>query len=246
MPIRYPTSRPRKHEAEFREVVGLIEVAKVRAYQSVNSTLVDLYWNIGAYIQRKLDAAEWGDGVVAQLAAFIESTRPDLKGFTRRSLFRMRQFYGIYRDNEKVAPLVRQLPWSHNLIIVSKCKQPEEREFYLAMAVRERWSKRELDHQIDACLFERKLLRPAKVSPVVTQLYPLAAQVFKDLTAEPFRPPWLPNTKPGCPIAACSRPSSTNCSNSPRRRASTASGRNPVKGRAAIMTRRELNVVAAL
>ena len=67
-----------------------------------------------------------------------------LRGFTRRNLFRMRQFYATYQGDEKVAPLVRQLPWTHNLIILSQSKTPQEREFYLKTAIREKWSKRDL------------------------------------------------------------------------------------------------------
>lgn len=178
--IRYPTVRPQKHEADFIEVVGMIHTAKARAFQAANTVLTDLHWNVGAYIIQKLESAQWGDGVVNQLAVFIASRHPDIKGFTRSDLFRMRQFHALYRTDEKVAPLARQLSWSQNLIIMSKCKRPEERLFYLQMAIRERWSKRVLEHQIDACLFERQVLSPVKVSPVVSQLYPVAPQVFKD------------------------------------------------------------------
>ena len=84
----------------------------------VNTALIDLYWNVGEIISRKITAAEWGDGVVAQLAEYIARTQPGLRGFTRSNLFRMRQLYETYRGDKKVAPLVRQLPWSHNLIIL--------------------------------------------------------------------------------------------------------------------------------
>ena len=92
----------------FAEIVTLIQAAKERAYHAVNTALIDLYWQVGEYISRKLAAAEWGDGVVTQLAAHLANTQPGLRGFTRPNLFRMRQFYEAYRDNEKVAPLVRQ------------------------------------------------------------------------------------------------------------------------------------------
>ena len=158
----------------------MIEAARGQAFHAVNTALLDLYWNVGAYIHRKIEAAEWGDGVVAQLAAYIASRHPEIKGFNRRNLFRMRQFYAVYRTDEKVAALPRQLSWTQNLAIMSKCKSQEEREFYLQMTLRERWSSRELDRQIDACLFERQILAPAKVSAVLTQLYPSAPQLFKD------------------------------------------------------------------
>jgi predicted nuclease of restriction endonuclease-like (RecB) superfamily len=166
--------------ADFTEVVQLIEVARKHAYQAVNTTLIELYWNVGAYISHKLKAAEWGDGVVKELAHYLAITQPTLKGFTRANLFRMRQFYETYHGNEKVSPLVRQLPWTHNLIILSQSKRPEEREFYLNMAIQEKWSKRELERQFKAALFERVVLTPAKVSPLVTQIHSDAMNIFKD------------------------------------------------------------------
>jgi predicted nuclease of restriction endonuclease-like (RecB) superfamily len=131
---------------------------------------VSLYWQIGEYISRKLESAEWGDGVVEELARYLARTQPGLRGFTRANLFRMRQFYDTYRMNKKVVPLVRQLPWTHNLIILSQCKIAAEREFYLRMAAREQWGKRELERQLRGALF----------SPAVRQLHPSAQSLFKD------------------------------------------------------------------
>jgi len=127
------------HGSAFREVLALIERARERAYQAVNTELIDLYWQVGQYISRKLKTAAWGEGVVDDLARYIARHQSELKGFTRASLFRMRQFYETYGANVKVAPLVRQLSWSHNLLILGRCKRPEEREFYLRIASRERW-----------------------------------------------------------------------------------------------------------
>jgi predicted nuclease of restriction endonuclease-like (RecB) superfamily len=92
----------------------------------------------------------------------------------------MRQFYETYRGDKKVAPLVRQLPWSHNLIILGQSKRPEEREFYLRLAIQEGWTKRELERQVNSALFARVVLSPPKVSPAVRQLHPEALSIFKD------------------------------------------------------------------
>jgi len=165
---------------DFDEVLRLIDEARARAFAAVNHELVGLYWRIGEYISRKLESAAWGEGVIEQLAGHIARAHPDLKGFTRPNLFRMRQFYETYKDDEKVSPLVRQLPWTHNLLILSRSKRAEEREFYLRMTLQERWSKRELERQLNGALFERVVLSPAKVSPPVRQLHPDAATVFKD------------------------------------------------------------------
>ncbi|MBI4742890.1 MAG: DUF1016 domain-containing protein [Betaproteobacteria bacterium] len=165
---------------DFTEILSLVASARLRAVQAVNATLIALYWQVGEIISRKIDAAEWGDAVVKQLAEQIARTHPGLRGFTRRNLFRMRQFYEAYRDDEKVSALLRQLPWTHNLIILSQSKRPEEREFYLRLAIREQWSKRELERQFKAAFFERTVLTPVKVSPLVTQIHPDALSVFKD------------------------------------------------------------------
>ena len=167
-------------EATFREVVGLIQDARGRALQAVNTELVDLYWQVGEFISGKIETAAWGEGVADELARFIARRHPDIKGFTRRSLFRMRQFFDTYRRETKVAPLVRQLPWTHNLLILSKCKRVEEREFYLRLAVSEKWGSRELERQLNGALFERAVLAPPKVSALLTQLHPAAGSVFKD------------------------------------------------------------------
>lgn len=164
----------------FAPVIALIQAARSRAYQAVNTTLIDLYWQIGEHISRKIAAAEWGDGVVDQLAAHIAQTQPGLRGFTRRNLFRMRQFFETYRDDTNVSALLRQLPWTHNLIILSQSKHPEEREFYLRMAIQEKWASRDLERQFQTALFERVVLQPAKVSATLTQIQPLAQNVFKD------------------------------------------------------------------
>lgn len=165
---------------DFSDITRLIDSARQHAYQAVNTTLIELYWQVGAHLSHKIAAAEWGEGIVDQLAQHLASTQPGLKGFTRANLFRMRQFYEAYHAQEKVAPLVRQLPWTHNLIILSRSKRPEEREFYLKMAAQEKWSKRELERQYDTALFERAVLSPAKVSPLVSQTHPGAASIFKD------------------------------------------------------------------
>ena len=167
-------------DAGFVDIAQLIAVARQRAVQRVNTTLIELYWQIGERISHKIAAAEWGDGVVDQLARYLAQSQPGLRGFTRSNLFRMKQFYETYAGNEIVAPLVRQIPWTHHLIILGQSKRPEEREFYLRLAVREQWSKRELERQFKTALFERTVLTPPKVSPVASSTHPDAVSIFKD------------------------------------------------------------------
>jgi predicted nuclease of restriction endonuclease-like (RecB) superfamily len=169
-------------ETAFAEVVGLIERARQRAYQAVNTELVGLYWQIGAYISAKLAAAEWGDGLARHLAR----TMPGQRGFTRRNLFRMRQFFEAYNGDKKVSALLTQLPWTHNLIILTQSQRAEEREFYLRRAVQEQWTSRELERQYRSGAFERAVLSPPKVSAALTQLHAGAEAAFKDAYSVEF------------------------------------------------------------
>lgn len=168
------------YEDKFSEIVQMISQSRDRAYQTVNTLLIDLYWKIGGYISEKIEKTEWGDSIVAQLADYIAKTQPGLRGFAKSNLFRMRQFYETYRGNEIVAPLVRQLPWTHNLIILGQSKGVEEREFYIRQAIKERWSKRELERQLKLSLFERAVLSPVKASQGLMQSRPEAVGLFKD------------------------------------------------------------------
>jgi predicted nuclease of restriction endonuclease-like (RecB) superfamily len=167
-------------ESGFAEVALLINNARQATLQAVNTQLIELYWQVGAYISEKINKAEWGEGVVAQLAIYLARSQPGLRGFTSRNLFRMRQFYEAYRGDEIVSALLTQIPWTQNLIILSQSKRAEEREFYLRMAIQEKWSSRELERQFKAALFERSVLSPAKVTPVVSQTHPAALSIFKD------------------------------------------------------------------
>jgi predicted nuclease of restriction endonuclease-like (RecB) superfamily len=172
--------KPVKHAAEFAEILRIIYGGRARAFEAVNVALIDTYWAVGAYLSRKVSEAGWGKGIVQELGTWLAVRVPDLKGFSSSNLWRMKQFYEVYQNDEKLAPLVRQLSWTHNLIILGQSKQPEEREFYLRLAVRARWSKRELQRQIESAAFERTVLSDLKLAPVVRVLPQDATGIFKD------------------------------------------------------------------
>ena len=167
-------------EPAFAEVVKLIHAARQRAYQAVNTELIELYWNIGKYLHHKIESDGWAKGTVVQLGAYIAQREPGLRGFSPQNLWRMRQFFELYRDDSKLSPLARVLPWTHNLIIISQSKRPEEREFYLRMAAQQRWGKRELEAQFRRGAFERAVLNPPKLSTALRVLHPHAENFFKD------------------------------------------------------------------
>jgi len=168
-----------KIEEQFVEITELIQKARYNALKSVNTELVNLYWRVGEYISKKVESAEWGMNVVDNLADYLQRTQPELKGFNRRGLYRMKQFYETYKDSKELSSLVRELTWTNNLIILSKTKSIEEGEFYLRLAIKEGYSKRELERQIDSGFYERHMLSNKKVSPVVTQIHPDISSVFK-------------------------------------------------------------------
>ena len=167
-------------EGAFDEIVELIRAARQQAARAVNTELIELYWRIGDYLHRKIESDGWARGTVVQLAAHIAQREPGLRGFSPQNLWRMRQFFVAYRGDPKLSPLVRVLPWTHNLIVLGQSKRLEEREFYLRMAVQEHWSKRELERQFRLAAFERAVLHPPRLSPAVRQDHGAAASVFKD------------------------------------------------------------------
>jgi predicted nuclease of restriction endonuclease-like (RecB) superfamily len=167
-------------QTDFDIVLGLIEAARTSAVAAVNTTLIELYWSIGEYISRKTADEGWGQGTVEALAETIQRRYPGMTGYSARNLWRMSQFFETYHHQPKLSPLVTELSWTHNLLIMSRCKRDEEREFYLRLCQREKWGKRELERQLAGALFERTVLSPAKLSPVVAELHPEAATVFKD------------------------------------------------------------------
>ncbi len=167
-------------DSQFAEVVQLIKKAHFNAFRSVNRELIGLYWQVGCYISDRVEKEEWGKGVVAELAAYLRKILPDSTGYSAQNLWRMKQFYEAYSKYPKLSTLLRELGWSSHLHILSKSKTIEEKEFYIRLAVKERYSVRELERQIDSGYYERAMISKKKVSPVLTQIQHDTVNVFKD------------------------------------------------------------------
>jgi predicted nuclease of restriction endonuclease-like (RecB) superfamily len=197
-----------KQETQFLEVVSLIQLSRIKAYHAVNAELINCYWQVGEYIKRRIADTTWGDKTVRDLAKFIEKKHPDLKGYNRAGLYRMKQFYETYSASQFVSPAVRQLQavenqkhiivsavmrqlsdiretilaqigWTHHLIIFTRARTAEEREFYIRACVRERYSTRELDRQISSGLFERVMLGKHQFPSMIGHPKKDALSVFK-------------------------------------------------------------------
>ena len=108
--------------SQFTDIIQLIKKSRSNALRAVNAELIQLYWNIGEYISKKIDQTEWGDSVVVELSLFIRKSEPDIKGFSDKNLWRMKQFYEAYKDSPKLSTQLREISWSHNLAIFSRCK----------------------------------------------------------------------------------------------------------------------------
>jgi predicted nuclease of restriction endonuclease-like (RecB) superfamily len=167
-------------DKRFAVVIQLIKQSQSKAIKAVNAELIDLYWNVGKFISKKLEKSEWGDSVVSELAGYIKKNEPAVKGFSDKNIWRMKQFYEIYKNFPKLSTMLREISWSHNLAIFSRCKTGEEREFYLRLAKQENYSFRELDRQISASLFERTMIGSSKLSTVLRAPNHSLANTFKD------------------------------------------------------------------
>ena len=165
---------------QFEEISRLIKETRKRALSAANKELINLYWKIGKYISGKVESSEWGDKTVRQLSEYLKINYPEFKGFSIRGLYRMKQFYETYCDFQNVSPLVTQLSWTNNMIIFSRCKTPEEREFYIKLAIKESYSKRELERQINTSVFERTILADKKLPPAVKELSSDTSFIFRD------------------------------------------------------------------
>ncbi len=164
----------------FTDIIQLIKQSRTNAIKAVNAELINLYWNIGEHISKKIEQSEWGDSVVTELANFIQIQEPEIKGFSDKNIWRMKQFYETYKAFPKLSTLLREISWSHNLAIFSRCKTVEEREFYLKLAKKENYSFRELERQISASLFERTMIGNSKHSTALRETNHDHSNTFKD------------------------------------------------------------------
>ena len=145
-----------------------VRSAQYAALKAVNTELVGLYWDIGRMIAERQAQAGWGRSVVENLSADLRREFPGVAGFSVQNLWYMRQFYLEYNGHEKLQPLVGEIAWAHNLVIMSRCKDPLEREFYIRMTRKFGWSKNILIHQIDNQSYEKSLLGQTNFDQALT------------------------------------------------------------------------------
>lgn len=181
------TAATQDYPALLAEVKARIQSAQYAALRAVNKELVGLYWDIGRLIVERQQNAKHGAAITERLADDLRAAFPDIRGFSRRNVFYMREFFLLYRDAPKVQPLVAQIGWAHNLLILSRCKDTQEREFYLRMTRKFGWSKNVLAHQIDNQSYEKSLLGQTNFDQTLTpELRAQAKLAVKDEYAFDF------------------------------------------------------------
>ena len=198
-------------QKQFSEIVILIKTVQANAFSVINTELINLYWNVGSYISKQLVDANWGDKTIDELALYIQNKHPELKGFNRRGLYRMKQFYETYSSMQFVSSVMShkqvsenqgdeivslpmtqletsdirnsvlaKVSWTHHLVLISRTKTDEEREFYLQLSIQDRYTVKELERQISASFFERTMLSDTKLSPVAKEIHSDINRNFRD------------------------------------------------------------------
>ena len=149
-------------EREINEIIAILQTHRDRAYRKINEELVMMYYEIGEYLSNKVNKEKWGSKAIENISFKIRQMYPNLKGFDKRGLYRMIQFFETYRHNVIVSTLLTQIGWSNHLLILSSTKTIEEKEFYIRLCIKNNYSYRELNRQISSGYFERYLLSNGK------------------------------------------------------------------------------------
>jgi predicted nuclease of restriction endonuclease-like (RecB) superfamily len=148
--------------------------------------LIVLYWEIGRGIVERQEGAGWGDEVLERLSRDLKHEFPELKGFSRRNLYRMRAVYLAYRARSEFVPqAVAQIPWGHNLVLLEKVKDPDEREWYARQTFEHGWSRNVLVHQIETDLYHRQA-RAEKTTNFPATLPPPESDLVLHTLKDPY------------------------------------------------------------
>ena len=151
------------------EIKERIRSAQYAALRAVNRELINLYWDIGRLIVERQSGQTWGRSVVQNLAKDLQVEFPGVAGFSAPNLYKMRQFYDAYQSNENLSPLVREISWTKNLVILERCPDDEKREFYLRRTQQFGWTKNVLIHQVENGTYEKTRLNQTSFDTALPQ-----------------------------------------------------------------------------
>lgn len=147
------------------DLINIISESRKNALKKVNEELIKMYWQVGEYLSKNSKDTSFGSSYIDSIAHEIQNAFPGIKGFNRRGLYRMKQFYETYFDDKFVSALLTQISWTNHLAVMSKAKTKEERHFYLSLCIKESYSSRELERQINSGYYERYMLSKEKILP---------------------------------------------------------------------------------
>ncbi len=146
-----------EYTAWLKELKEKVRKARVIAGIVVNSTLLELYWDIGKEIVEKQETAAWGAAIIEKLANDLKQEFPDINGFSRRNLYAIRQWYLFFSKEFSIVPQpVAQIPWGHNRLIITKIKDVKEALFYAKSTIENNWTRDTLESQIENQYYSRK------------------------------------------------------------------------------------------
>lgn len=168
------------HQNEFAHIYHLITDETSKVWQQVNRVLINLYWSIGRSVSEKVENQDWGKSIVEELSKYITSQNPSIKGFSARNIWRMKQFYDVYKDYPKLSTLLTEIGWSNHLHILSKTKSISEKKFYLELAAKHHYYARDFARLIDSGTYERTFLANQKLSTALTEFPDCIKGIFKD------------------------------------------------------------------
>ena len=152
----------------LNELKDKIHLARRKITYSINSQLLELYWEIGKEVSEKQANSTWGNNFIEKIATELKHEFPDIKGFSRRNIYAINQWYKFYSQKYQFVPqVVAQLPWGHNRLIITKVKSIEEAEYYCSKSIENNWKRDILEIQIDNNLFLRRELKDNNFSQVL-------------------------------------------------------------------------------
>lgn len=159
------------YKAFLEQIKEKVYQSQYQALKAVNQELIALYWEIGKAIVEKQGQQGWGRSIVESLSADLQKEFPGSKGFSSQNLWYMRQFYIEYKDNAKLQPLVGEISWSKHLVVMGKCKDDLEREFYIKMTKKYGWTKNVLANQVEGKAYERFFLSQTNFDRSLAEKY---------------------------------------------------------------------------
>jgi len=166
-----------EYGAFIKEIKDLIYRRQYEAMKQVNKELIQLYWEIGEEINNQQNEKGWGKSIVEILSKELQKEFPGVQGFSARNLWRMRNFYLEFSQSPNLPPLVAEISWSKVTVIMEKCKDPLEREFYIKMTKRYGWTKNVLIHHVEGKSYERFLTNQTNFDQTVPEKYRLQAKL---------------------------------------------------------------------